>query len=71
MHIPVELQKYILTFLKPNHETSYNNMGRCVCYTKENRRCKKKVNYTRKITCGYHHYLEVPELFAYMNLKGT
>ena len=69
MHIPIELQKHILSFLKGNTETIYNTKGRCICRTNKHTRCKRKVNYLETLTCCKHNHLEIPELFAHINYK--
>lgn len=69
MHIPIELQKHIFSFLKGNPEIVYNTKGRCICQTIKQTRCKRKVNYLETLTCCKHNYLEIPELFAYINCK--
>ena len=71
MYIPLELQKYILSFLPSKQDILQRKKGRCICWTIDNHRCKKKVNYLKTLTCGIHKHLEVPELFAYINTKST
>ena len=70
MHLPIELQKYILSFLRKQPEFIIRSKGRCICYNKNYQtqgptRCKKKVNYLYRLTCSVHHF-DIPELFCHI-----
>ena len=70
MYLPIELQKYILSFLRKQPEFIIRSKGRCICYTKNYQtqgptRCKKKVNYLYRLTCSVHHF-DIPELFCHI-----
>ncbi len=71
MFIPLELQKHILSYLPSKQDVLQNKKGRCICWTTTNHRCKNKINYLKTLTCCVHNHLDVPELFAYMNMKNT
>ena len=54
MNIPVEIQREILSYAGFYFPKSKANKGRCLCYTKLNKRCKKRVNYSKRIFCNIH-----------------
>lgn len=69
MYIPLEIQKYILSYVPMKQDILQNKTGRCICMTVYNRRCKKKVNYLQGLTCGTHKHIDFPELLAYISSK--
>ena len=54
MYIPVEIQREILSYAGYHFPKSKANKGRCLCYTKLNRRCKRRLNYSKRIFCNIH-----------------
>ena len=54
MYIPVEIQREILSYAGYYFPKSKANKGRCLCYTKLNRRCKNKLNFSKRIFCNIH-----------------
>ena len=54
MYIPVEIQREILSYAGYNFPKNKANMGRCLCYTKLNRRCKRRLNYSKRLFCNIH-----------------
>ena len=55
MYIPVEIQREILSYAGYYFPQSKSNKGRCFCKTKFNKRCKKRVDYTKKLFCNIHY----------------
>ena len=51
MNIPVEIQREILSYAGFYFPKSKANKGRCLCYTKLNKRCKNRLNYYKRIFC--------------------
>ena len=54
MYIPVEIQREILSYAGYHFPKSKANKGRCLCYTKLNRRCKRRLNYSKRLFCNIH-----------------
>ena len=65
MHIPLELQKYIFSYLNHMGDCTTKRKGRCICYTSQNKRCKNKVSYLQKLYCSRHDF-DIPELFLHI-----
>lgn len=74
-HIPLELQKHILSYLTTSKEnplsqpyTHYgtyfyyplerafnlHKRGRCICTTRQGKRCKRIIFYTQRLVCTVH-----------------
>lgn len=54
MYVPVEIQREILSYLGYYFPKSKTNIGRCLCYTQLNKRCKRRLNYSKRIFCNIH-----------------
>ena len=55
MYIPVEIQREILLYAGYYFPKSKVNKGRCLCKTKLNKRCKKRIDYSKKLFCNIHY----------------
>ena len=53
MNIPVEIQREILSYI--GYTFPKTNKGRCLCFTKLDRRCKRQLNYSKRIFCNMHY----------------
>ena len=53
MYIPIEIQREILSYA--GYYFPKKNKGRCLCFTKLNRRCKNKLNYSKRLFCNIHY----------------
>ena len=53
MYIPIEIQREILSYI--GYTFPKTNKGRCLCFTKLNRRCKKRLDYSKRIFCNIHN----------------
>lgn len=70
MYIPIELQKHVLSFLYGDNTPIITcKKGRCICYTQNQTRCKKKVQYLKTLTCCRHNHMNFPEYLANINSK--
>lgn len=63
MDLPLDIQKYILSFLAKNPEFTYRKKGRCICKTQTGERCLRKVNYVNRLSCFQHDKIE--NIFSY------
>ncbi len=52
MYIPTEIQREILSYV--GYYFPKINKGRCLCFTKLNRRCKRRLDYSKRIFCNIH-----------------
>ena len=52
MYIPIEIQREILSYI--SYTFPKKNKGRCLCKTKLNKRCKKQVDYSKRLFCNIH-----------------
>lgn len=58
MYLPIELQRYILSYIIPSPEFFVQKVGRCRAITKSNRRCLRKVHFDKTLCCHTHDSIE-------------